>query len=96
MTEVYHIDGEAKEQGNRERDRDDVGVVFCEMLGREKTESDLLSFHFCQLMYPQSGYAYETGGLTKEIAILSNEEVLCEFSQAKWNAPKLGAYHFAL
>lgn len=65
MTEVYHVDGQGKEQG----------VVYCEMLGREKTESDLLSFNFNQLMYPGTGYSYETGGLTKDIATLTNTEV---------------------
>ncbi len=51
------------------------------MLGREKTETDLLSFHFNQLMYPNTGYAYETGGLTEDIAKLTNEEVTIIFQE---------------
>ncbi len=52
-----------------------IGVVYCEMLGRENTESDLLSFNLNQALYPNTGYQYETGGLTKDIATLNNNEV---------------------
>lgn len=65
MTEVYHIDGAGKEQG----------VVFCEMQGRENTEEDRASLCFRNAMYPNTGYAVEYGGLTPDIATLTNEEV---------------------
>lgn len=61
-TEIYHVDGEGKQNG----------VVFCEMQGRETTEDDMLDYAMHRLVYPQTGYQYECGGLTPEIATLNN------------------------
>eukprot|EP00291_Cryptomonas_curvata_P005798 CAMPEP_0172203186 /NCGR_PEP_ID=MMETSP1050-20130122/31124_1 /TAXON_ID=233186 /ORGANISM="Cryptomonas curvata, Strain CCAP979/52" /LENGTH=152 /DNA_ID=CAMNT_0012881333 /DNA_START=127 /DNA_END=582 /DNA_ORIENTATION=- len=65
QTEIYHVDGDGK-QG---------GVVFCEMQGRESTEDDLSDNAVHGLLYPTSGYRFECGGLTPDIATLSNEQV---------------------
>ncbi|KAJ3410523.1 hypothetical protein HDV05_003680 [Chytridiales sp. JEL 0842] len=64
-TEVYHIDGVGKEQG----------VVFCEMAGRENTESDLLDISLRRLLYNGTTYAYECGGKTNEIRKLTNNDI---------------------
>ncbi|KAJ2722048.1 hypothetical protein GGI07_003582 [Coemansia sp. Benny D115] len=67
VTEVYHFDATGKEQG----------VVFSEMLSRENSESDLASHHLRNLMFaPKSAYTYETGGLTPDIAVLTNQEII--------------------
>ncbi|KAI9015118.1 Metalloenzyme, LuxS/M16 peptidase-like protein [Gaertneriomyces semiglobifer] len=67
VTEVYHVDGEAKQQG----------VVYCEMAGREKTESDMLDLALRRLLYQgQTTYSHECGGLTKDIATLTNDEII--------------------
>jgi len=58
VTEVYHVDGEGKEQG----------VVFCEMAARENTEADLLDNTLRQMLYPHMAIAYEHGGKTRDIA----------------------------
>ena len=65
VTEVYHIDGDGREQG----------VVFCEMEGRENTEGDVVDNAIRQSLFHKTGYQWETGGLTKEIAHLSHAEV---------------------
>lgn len=65
MTEVYHIDNEAKHQG----------VVYCEMASRENTESDLLDNKLRSLLYPKTTYAHECGGRTDDIKTLTNEEI---------------------
>eukprot|EP00698_Gefionella_okellyi_P019046 TRINITY_DN5785_c0_g1_i2.p1 TRINITY_DN5785_c0_g1~~TRINITY_DN5785_c0_g1_i2.p1 ORF type:complete len:413 (-),score=81.29 TRINITY_DN5785_c0_g1_i2:106-1344(-) len=65
VTEVYHVDGSGKEQG----------VVFCEMQGRENSQADLKDAHLNKLMYPKSGYSKNSGGLTSEIAKLTNAEI---------------------
>ncbi|KAI8325434.1 hypothetical protein GQ54DRAFT_295466 [Martensiomyces pterosporus] len=67
VTEVYHFDETGKEQG----------VVFSEMLSRENDEGDLLEHHLNRLLFaPRSAYAFECGGLTKDIATLSNQEIV--------------------
>ncbi|KAJ3254769.1 hypothetical protein HK103_006844 [Boothiomyces macroporosus] len=67
MTEVYHLDGEGKEQG----------VVFCEMASRENTEADLLDLNLRKLLYQnQTTYSFECGGLTPDIANLTNQEII--------------------
>lgn len=70
MTEVYHVDETGKEQG----------VVFCEMQGRENSQADLKDMHLNAMVFPDSGYARNSGGLTKEIATLTNDEVSPEYS----------------
>ncbi|KAI7824229.1 hypothetical protein BX661DRAFT_185769 [Kickxella alabastrina] len=67
VTEVYHYDATGKEQG----------VVFSEMVSREQSESDLSSHHLRKLMFSSnSAYTFETGGLTPDIANLSNQEII--------------------
>ncbi|KAJ3108155.1 hypothetical protein HDU97_002067 [Phlyctochytrium planicorne] len=62
VTEVYHVDGQGKEQG----------VVFCEMAGREQTEMDVLDLTIRRLLYKDTTYSLECGGLTPEIRKLTN------------------------
>lgn len=60
------MDGEAKHQG----------VVYCEMAARENTEADLLDLKLRQMIYSnQTTYSYECGGLTGDVAKLSNKEI---------------------
>eukprot|EP00842_Homolaphlyctis_polyrhiza_P004732 jgi/Hompol1/525/HPOL_004175-RA len=67
MTEVHHLNHEAKHQG----------VVYCEMAGREHTEADLLDRHLRSLLFQnQTTYSFECGGLTKDIANLTNKEII--------------------
>ena len=65
VTEVYHIDDSGRE----------LGVVFSEMQGRENTESDLLERSMKKALFSKTGYSFETGGLTPEIATLTNKEI---------------------
>ncbi|KAG0052271.1 hypothetical protein BGZ83_002776 [Gryganskiella cystojenkinii] len=66
VTEVYHVDGEGKQQG----------VVFSEMASRENSEADLLDLGLRRLLYPKSQtYYYECGGLTAEIPKMTNEDI---------------------
>ncbi|KAG0340095.1 hypothetical protein BG000_000725 [Podila horticola] len=66
VTEVYHVDGEGKQQG----------VVFSEMASRENSEADLLDLGLRKLLYPKSQtYFYECGGLTPEIPKMTNEDI---------------------
>lgn len=52
--------------------------VFALMIGRsENTEGDLLDKNLDQLLYDGTGYAYDPGGFTRDIAVLTNEEVRC-------------------
>jgi Zn-dependent M16 (insulinase) family peptidase len=64
-TEIFHVDGEGKAKG----------VVYCEMQGREATEDDLSDHHLHEMLYANSGYSFECGGLTPEIEKLSNDDV---------------------
>ncbi|KAG0200217.1 hypothetical protein BGX28_006667 [Mortierella sp. GBA30] len=66
VTEVYHVDGEGKQQG----------VVFSEMASRENSEADLLDLGLRRLLYPKSQtYYYECGGLTPEIPKMTNDDI---------------------
>ncbi|KAF9182304.1 hypothetical protein BGZ50_004980 [Haplosporangium sp. Z 11] len=66
VTEVYHVDGEGKQQG----------VVFSEMAARENSEADLLDLGLRRLLYPKSQtYYYECGGLTPEIPKMTNDNI---------------------
>ncbi|KAJ3359210.1 hypothetical protein HDU91_004987, partial [Kappamyces sp. JEL0680] len=72
LTEVYCIDGEGKQQG----------VVFCEMAARENTEADLLDRALREIVYQQeTTYSFECGGLTPEVAKLSNAEIIAYHKQ---------------
>ncbi|ORZ31470.1 Metalloenzyme, LuxS/M16 peptidase-like protein, partial [Catenaria anguillulae PL171] len=65
-TEVYHVNGKGQEQG----------VVFCEMMARQDSESDVLDLALRQAIYgPESTYAYECGGLTDHIRKLTMEKI---------------------
>ena len=60
------------------------GVVYCEMKGRQNSEADLLDFNLrhelCSLYEAKnpvlSRFKWECGGLTKDIATLSHEEII--------------------
>ena len=72
MTEVYHVDGDGKDQG----------VVYCEMAARENTESDLLDLNLRRMLFGNKGtYAKECGGSTDEIRKLTNEQIIAYHSQ---------------
>ncbi|KAI9222054.1 hypothetical protein BC828DRAFT_379462 [Blastocladiella britannica] len=65
-TEVYHVDGKAREQG----------VVMCEMMAREYTESDRSDLATRRALYSsQATYAWECGGLTKDIRKLTIDRI---------------------
>ncbi|KAJ1733715.1 hypothetical protein LPJ61_001429 [Coemansia biformis] len=66
-TEVYHYDDAGREQG----------VVFSEILAIENEEYELATFSLERLMFPaQSAYSRSYGGLTRDIAALSNQEII--------------------
>lgn len=52
------------------------GVVFCEMEGRQHTEGDLLENAIRSSLYPNSGYAFDAGGLTHDICKLTNSDIV--------------------
>lgn len=61
-TEVYHVDGQAKE----------AGVVFSEMQGRENTSGDLMEVARNRLLFPEdSAYRSETGGMMANLRKLN-------------------------
>ncbi|QOU20972.1 hypothetical protein BRETT_000688 [Brettanomyces bruxellensis] len=64
-TEVYHLDGEAK----------DKGVVYSEMQAIENQPSFIQGLTAQRTLYKKSGYKSETGGLTKNLRILKNDEI---------------------
>ncbi|KAJ1944244.1 hypothetical protein FBU59_002656, partial [Linderina macrospora] len=67
ITEVFHFDATGKEQG----------VVFSEMVARENSEEDLMDLSLRRLMFSKtSAYGFETGGLVKDIATLTNQDII--------------------
>ncbi|KAJ2716429.1 hypothetical protein H4R19_000661, partial [Coemansia spiralis] len=67
VNEVYHYDDAGREQG----------VVFSEILGIENDEYELSSFALDRLLYSDGpGYGCSSGGLTRDIATLSNDEII--------------------
>ncbi|KAJ2589895.1 hypothetical protein EV177_009159, partial [Coemansia sp. RSA 1804] len=67
VTEVYHCDETGKEQG----------VVFSEKGSTENTESSLGEYHLQKLVYnPSATYANDSGGKTRDIATLTNKEII--------------------
>ncbi|KAJ2523544.1 hypothetical protein GGI11_001440 [Coemansia sp. RSA 2049] len=67
VTEVYHYDETGKEQG----------VVFSEMVSYENNEEELSSYHLNNLVYNTSAtYAGYSGGKTRDIANLTNSEII--------------------
>lgn len=45
------------------------------MQGRENTASDRIHLQIQRIMYPDSGYRSETGGLMKDLRVLTADEV---------------------
>ncbi|KAJ2847630.1 hypothetical protein IWW36_003755 [Coemansia brasiliensis] len=79
VTEVYHFDAEGKEQG----------VVFSEMLGYEGDEGELADMQLRQQLFlPQSTYTRSFGGLTRDIAKLTNQEII-DYHQKYYDANNL-------
>ncbi|CAY86191.1 EC1118_1O4_0705p [Saccharomyces cerevisiae EC1118] len=67
LTEVYHIDPE---------NLGDKGVVFSEMEAIETQGWYISGLEKQRLMFPEgSGYRSETGGLTKNLRTLTNDEI---------------------
>ncbi|ORX70659.1 hypothetical protein DL89DRAFT_211626, partial [Linderina pennispora] len=67
VTEVYHFDADGKERG----------VVFSEVVMRENGRVDLMRAALYKLMYSEkSPYSFQAGGLTKDIATLTNQEII--------------------
>lgn len=64
-TEVHHIN----ENGENK------GVVYCEMQGRENTDSDLSERACLGALYPNSGYQSETGGCMANLRELTVQQV---------------------
>ncbi|KAJ1812926.1 hypothetical protein LPJ56_003646, partial [Coemansia sp. RSA 2599] len=76
VTEVYHYDENGKEQG----------VVFSEMSSRQNGEYKLARNALNSLMYPaRNPYTFETGGLTTDIARLTNQEII-DYHRKYYNA----------
>ncbi|CDO96567.1 unnamed protein product [Kluyveromyces dobzhanskii CBS 2104] len=66
-TEVYHMDPE---------DLSDKGVVFSEMAGIESQSWFITALAKQRLLFPEgSGYRSETGGLTPNLRVLTNDEI---------------------
>lgn len=66
-TEVYHIDP---------NDLTDKGVVFSEMEGIESQSWFITMLEKQRLLFPNgSGYRSETGGLTPNLRVLTNDEI---------------------
>ena len=64
-TEVYHVDGEGK----------DKGVVYSEMQGIENQSWFIQNLENQRLLYKNSGYKSETGGLTKNLRTLEADTI---------------------
>lgn len=64
-TEVYHVDGEGKEKG----------VVYSEMQGIENQSWFIQNLASQRLLYKNSGYKSETGGLTKNLRTLEADTI---------------------
>ncbi|KAH3664171.1 hypothetical protein OGAPHI_004885 [Ogataea philodendri] len=64
-TEVYHVDSEGKEKG----------VVYSEMEAIESQSYFVTELEKQRTLYPKSGYKSETGGLLKNLRVLTNDEI---------------------
>ncbi|KAJ2613623.1 hypothetical protein H4S08_002096 [Coemansia sp. RSA 1365] len=79
ITEVYHYDENGKENG----------VVFSEIVSLENEEMELSEFHLVRMLFSdQSIYGCSYGGLTPEIAKLSNQEII-EYHRQFYDANNL-------
>jgi Zn-dependent M16 (insulinase) family peptidase len=65
LTEVHHINGEG----------DNAGVVYCEMQARENTEDELIHQKMLAMLFPDSGYKSNTGGIMSNLHSLENKAV---------------------
>ncbi|KAJ3434493.1 presequence protease [Anaeramoeba flamelloides] len=65
LTEIYHIDEEGKENG----------VVFNEEKMTESTSDEILEREVKKLLYKDTPFEYESGGLTNEIRNVTLEQV---------------------
>ena len=64
----------------------DMGVVYCEMAGREHSEADMMDLNMRRLLLPNTPYAYEHGGLSEDIASLTNDEIRAYHAEFyNWN-----------
>ncbi len=50
------------------------GVVLNEMRGAFSSPDDLASYHICEMLYPDTCYRYESGGMPTDIPNLTYEE----------------------
>jgi len=63
-TEVHHLNEELE----------NAGVVYCEMQGRESSESDIIYRALMRELFDEnSGYRSETGGMLKDLRVLDNK-----------------------
>lgn len=80
VTEVYHIDPE---------DLTDKGVVYSEMDAIESQSWFVTNHNMQRLLFPEeSGYRSETGGLTKQLRKLTNEQIK-EFHKLMYTSDNL-------
>ncbi|OWB74270.1 catalytic activity protein [[Candida] boidinii] len=77
-TEVYHVDGSAK----------DKGVVYSEMQAIETQGWFLSGLETQRTLYKVSGYKSETGGLTSNLRTLTNDEIR-EFHKQNYRSDNL-------
>ncbi|OLY81507.1 hypothetical protein AYI68_g4386 [Smittium mucronatum] len=87
ISEVYHFNQEGKESG----------VVFSEMSSVENTDLELLNNELVRNLYGKNyPYYYNYGGLTSEIATLSNQEIIqyhsCYYSPDRVTVLLVGAF----
>ena len=71
VTEVHHV----------AEDGTDAGVVFCEMQGRNNTDRDLAMLELRRLLFADTAYVYETGGVMEEIRKLDCDTVRNYFNR---------------
>ena len=50
------------------------GVVLNEMKGAFSSPDDIASFHLCEMLYPDTCYKYESGGMPEDIPNLTYED----------------------
>ena len=77
-TEVHHVTGEGE----------DKGVVYCEMQGRENSDSSLIDRAVQDLLYPSGGYSAETGGKMANLRSLTNAQV-CRYHKENYRADNM-------
>uniref|UniRef100_A0A336M0K4 CSON007674 protein n=1 Tax=Culicoides sonorensis TaxID=179676 RepID=A0A336M0K4_CULSO len=68
-TEIYHINGEAKEGG----------VVHTELLAKEYDCNALVMLEIYRKLYPDTGYAFDAHGLANDLRSESNVDIIREY-----------------